>query len=171
MYQTPSRPSFQTPHLVRSLRLLPIRISIKHRSRMTLTNLSRRVGPHYPATEAVRDIYLRSIKPYRGRLTLVDEDRSPIRGVKLISSPGHSPGHSSVRFQGKGEALLVSGDSWITKVSHSHLFSFSSCSSLPIKTLTCDVVSTLHLCAYLQIGETMDSRTSWKILNGSFSSS
>ncbi|CDF40032.1 unnamed protein product [Chondrus crispus] len=82
---------------------------------MTLTNLSRRVGPHYPATEAVRDIYLRSIKPYRGRLTLVDEDRSPIRGVKLISSPGHSPGHSSVRFQGKGEALLVSGDSWITK--------------------------------------------------------
>lgn len=138
---------------------------------MTLTNLARRACPHYPATEAVRNIYLRSIKPYRSRLTLVDEDRSPIRGVKMISTPGHSPGHSSVRFQGKGEALLVSGDSWITKVSHSHLFCFSFGSSLPIKTLTFDVVSTLDICAYLQNGETMDSQTSWKILNGSFSSS
>lgn len=65
---------------------------------------------------ALSDIYLRSIAPYQDRLVLVPTDGSPLPGVEFVSTSGHSPGHNAVRVSSNGERLIITGDSWITKV-------------------------------------------------------
>lgn len=71
--------------------------------------------------------YRRSVRPYMDRLVLVPENGSPLPGVRFISTPGHSPGHSAIEIDGgSDEKLMVTGDTWVTMVRterlHNELF-------------------------------------------------
>jgi glyoxylase-like metal-dependent hydrolase (beta-lactamase superfamily II) len=45
-----------------------------------------------------------------GRLDLIDAAAEPITGVKIVPTPGHTPGHISVRVESDDRAFLVLGD-------------------------------------------------------------
>ena len=52
------------------------------------------------------------LQPLRdqGRLQVVDGD-TPLRdGVRIVSTPGHTPGHQSVLVEGGDESVLITGD-------------------------------------------------------------
>ena len=53
-----------------------------------------------------------SVGPYRdaGRLRTFAEDADPMPGFKSIWRPGHTPGHSSIVVESKGEKLVVWGN-------------------------------------------------------------
>ena len=44
-------------------------------------------------------------------LTLFSEGPSPIPGVDLVATPGHTPGHSSFVISSAGKRVIVLGDS------------------------------------------------------------
>lgn len=52
------------------------------------------------------------LRPLReqGRLQVVEGDTALSEGVRIISTPGHTPGHQSVLVEGAGESVLVTGD-------------------------------------------------------------
>lgn len=52
------------------------------------------------------------LEPLRkqGRLHVVDGDADLTSGVRVISTPGHTPGHQSVLVESGDESLLVTGD-------------------------------------------------------------
>jgi glyoxylase-like metal-dependent hydrolase (beta-lactamase superfamily II) len=52
------------------------------------------------------------LQPLReqGRLQVVDGDTPLGDGVRIISTPGHTPGHQSVLVEGGGESVLITGD-------------------------------------------------------------
>lgn len=52
------------------------------------------------------------LRPLReqGRLQLVEGDTRLSDGVRIISTPGHTPGHQCVLVSGGGESVLVTGD-------------------------------------------------------------
>jgi glyoxylase-like metal-dependent hydrolase (beta-lactamase superfamily II) len=52
------------------------------------------------------------LQPLReqGRLHVVDGDTDLGPGVKIISTPGHTPGHQSVLVEGGDESVLITGD-------------------------------------------------------------
>lgn len=54
----------------------------------------------------------RVLDPLRatGQLRLLDGDTPLARGVTVLSTPGHTPGHQSVLVTGDEEAILVTGD-------------------------------------------------------------
>lgn len=60
--------------------------------------------------------YRESIAPYSSRLQLVQDGGSPLPGFRFFPSPGHTPGHSYIRIESKGETLIVAGDTWMSKV-------------------------------------------------------
>lgn len=45
-----------------------------------------------------------------GRLVLVDGDYEVLPGVMMISAPGETPGHSTIRVQSRGEVFYFLGD-------------------------------------------------------------
>lgn len=45
-----------------------------------------------------------------GQIDLVDEDHGICNEVKLVPTPGHSPGHVSVHISSAGEQALITGD-------------------------------------------------------------
>lgn len=62
--------------------------------------------------------YLRSIRPYKDRITLVPDNGSPLPGIEFIPTPGHSPGHVAISISDpSGESIVLTGDAWVTKVS------------------------------------------------------
>jgi glyoxylase-like metal-dependent hydrolase (beta-lactamase superfamily II) len=67
---------------------------------MSEESLSRR--PH------LRD----RVEPLRdtGSVVLVDGEREVAAGVRLVPTPGHTPGHASVFIESEGEELVVLGD-------------------------------------------------------------
>jgi glyoxylase-like metal-dependent hydrolase (beta-lactamase superfamily II) len=52
------------------------------------------------------------LEPLRqeGRLHIVDGDTALSEGVRILSTPGHTPGHQSVLVAAGNESLLVTGD-------------------------------------------------------------
>lgn len=58
------------------------------------------------------DVYLDSVAPIvaAGLADIVDEDCALAEGVRLESTPGHSPGHVSLWIESRGETALISGD-------------------------------------------------------------
>jgi glyoxylase-like metal-dependent hydrolase (beta-lactamase superfamily II) len=52
------------------------------------------------------------LRPLRdqGRLHVVEGDTRLGEGVRIISTPGHTPGHQSVLVEGGGESVLITGD-------------------------------------------------------------
>ncbi|GAA0533763.1 MBL fold metallo-hydrolase [Paractinoplanes ferrugineus] len=56
--------------------------------------------------------YDRLIEPLmaQGRLQVLDGDAPLGPGVRLVATPGHTPGHQTVLVEDAGESLLVAGD-------------------------------------------------------------
>jgi glyoxylase-like metal-dependent hydrolase (beta-lactamase superfamily II) len=52
------------------------------------------------------------LRPLReqGRLQVVEGDTELGEGVRIISTPGHTPGHQSVLVEGGTESMLITGD-------------------------------------------------------------
>lgn len=73
-------------------------------------------GPDDAFWETLGDIYKRSIRPYADQLVLVPPGSSPFPGVRFVPSPGHSPGHTAIRFSSRQKHLLVTGDSFVTSI-------------------------------------------------------
>ncbi len=63
-----------------------------------------------------------AVAPYRalGRLTVFDAGDVLLPGIKAVSSPGHTPGHTSYLLQSADQSLLVWGD-----IVHNHAVQFA----------------------------------------------
>jgi glyoxylase-like metal-dependent hydrolase (beta-lactamase superfamily II) len=59
-----------------------------------------------------RDRILRPIAPLlrAGRLSLVEEATDIAPGVRMVPTPGHTPGHSSIRIESRGSKAIILGD-------------------------------------------------------------
>jgi glyoxylase-like metal-dependent hydrolase (beta-lactamase superfamily II) len=51
-----------------------------------------------------------SIEPVAAQTELVDPDQEICAGVRLIATPGHTPGHVSVVVESAGERAVITGD-------------------------------------------------------------
>lgn len=63
-----------------------------------------------------QQIYLRSVAPYGDRIHFVEYGDRPLPGVLFLSAPGHTAGHSAIEITSDGSRIVVSGDTWVTKV-------------------------------------------------------
>jgi len=50
------------------------------------------------------------LSPVKERMNFITKDTEILPGVKLISSPGHTPGHMIASFRSKGKTLYYAGD-------------------------------------------------------------
>ena len=59
-----------------------------------------------------RDRILRPIAPLlrAGRLSLVEEATDVAPGVRMVPTPGHTPGHMSIRIESQGSKAVILGD-------------------------------------------------------------
>jgi glyoxylase-like metal-dependent hydrolase (beta-lactamase superfamily II) len=66
----------------------------------------------YQANRHVAEQFDLLIEPLRraGRLQIVDGDAALGRGIRIMATPGHTPGHQSVLVEDAGASLLVTGD-------------------------------------------------------------
>jgi glyoxylase-like metal-dependent hydrolase (beta-lactamase superfamily II) len=60
------------------------------------------------------NVFAQSIRPIvaAGLVDLVDLPTEVVAGVSLVPTPGHTPGHLSIRVQSVGEEALISGDTF-----------------------------------------------------------
>jgi glyoxylase-like metal-dependent hydrolase (beta-lactamase superfamily II) len=56
------------------------------------------------------DIARRNLEPMRDRLSLVDDGAEVVPGIRVIASPGHTPGHSALAITSDHEELLHISD-------------------------------------------------------------
>lgn len=61
-----------------------------------------------------RSVHKESVQPVidAGLADMVDTPYEPIHGVKLIPTPGHTPGHVSIEINSEGHKVFISGDSF-----------------------------------------------------------
>jgi len=59
-------------------------------------------------------VHEQSVEPVMaaGLAELVDPPCEPLPGIRLVPSPGHTPGHVCVEVSSNGEAALITGDSF-----------------------------------------------------------
>lgn len=78
------------------------------------TLLTRGEVEHWSKTEmqAMQDVYADSVQPLfdAGLVDVVESDHRVAEGVRFEPTPGHSPGHVSVRIESKGEVAVITGD-------------------------------------------------------------
>jgi glyoxylase-like metal-dependent hydrolase (beta-lactamase superfamily II) len=78
--------------------------------------VARREWDHWASASLNADqhrMFADSIDPIReaGQLRLLaDDELDVVDGVRLVPTPGHTPGHVSVRITSGGESALISGD-------------------------------------------------------------
>jgi glyoxylase-like metal-dependent hydrolase (beta-lactamase superfamily II) len=51
-----------------------------------------------------------ALLPMAERIRMVEDGAEIVPGVRIIATPGHTPGHMSVMVESEGEAMLVAGD-------------------------------------------------------------
>ena len=56
------------------------------------------------------DIARRNLEPMRDRLSLVDDGAEVVPGIRVVASPGHTPGHVALSITSDGEQLLHISD-------------------------------------------------------------
>ena len=75
---------------------------------------SRKEWEHWSAAPAGadRDVQDDSVRPIfdAGLADLVEMDHRVTDGVRLVPTPGHTPGHVSVRIVSRGEEAVITGD-------------------------------------------------------------
>ena len=78
----------------------------------TLEKPFERYRAGFQATQAL--VHQQSVEPIvqAGLADLVEPPCDPIPGIKLIPTPGHTPGHICVEVASGGAALLITGDSF-----------------------------------------------------------
>lgn len=71
-----------------------------------------------PSFERARN----AISPYKtaGQFKSFDPDDAPVPGLNVVSTPGHTPGHTSYLLQSKDKSLLIWGD-----IIHAHAVQFA----------------------------------------------
>jgi glyoxylase-like metal-dependent hydrolase (beta-lactamase superfamily II) len=62
------------------------------------------------ASAAMVDIARRNLEPMRERLSLVDDGAEMVPGIRVVASPGHTPGHVALAITSHGEQLLHISD-------------------------------------------------------------
>jgi glyoxylase-like metal-dependent hydrolase (beta-lactamase superfamily II) len=62
------------------------------------------------APASMVDIARRNLEPMRDRLSLVDDGAEVVPGIRVIASPGHTPGHSALAITSDHEELLHISD-------------------------------------------------------------
>ncbi|MEX1280969.1 MAG: MBL fold metallo-hydrolase [Acidimicrobiia bacterium] len=67
---------------------------------------------HLAGSSAYDDVLADSVDPVveAGLSDLVAADHVVADGVRLVPTPGHTPGHVSVRVESRGEVAIISGD-------------------------------------------------------------
>jgi glyoxylase-like metal-dependent hydrolase (beta-lactamase superfamily II) len=63
-----------------------------------------------PVPDALRSIASRFLNAYRGQLRTFETEYEMAPGVLLFRTGGHTPGHSIVRLESRGERLTFAGD-------------------------------------------------------------
>lgn len=71
-------------------------------------------------TAALAGVYAKSIAPYQasGVFNLVPSMGSLLSGIQLLPAPGHTPGHNFIKVTSGVDVLIISADTWISKVSY-----------------------------------------------------
>jgi glyoxylase-like metal-dependent hydrolase (beta-lactamase superfamily II) len=62
------------------------------------------------APASMVDIARRNLEPMRDRLSLVEDGAEVVPGIRVIASPGHTPGHVALAITSDGEELLHTSD-------------------------------------------------------------
>jgi glyoxylase-like metal-dependent hydrolase (beta-lactamase superfamily II) len=70
-----------------------------------MSEAATRLGP-----APMVDIARRNLEPMRDRLSLVDDGAEVVSGIRVIASPGHTPGHVALSITSDGEELLHISD-------------------------------------------------------------
>jgi glyoxylase-like metal-dependent hydrolase (beta-lactamase superfamily II) len=73
-------------------------------------------APDDPHTESARE----AIRLFGGRLRAFEYDAEIMPGVTTVGAAGHTPGHTAVLLQSRGERLLCAGDSFYDILQLSH---------------------------------------------------
>ncbi|MEV8325658.1 MBL fold metallo-hydrolase [Kitasatospora sp. NPDC056731] len=84
-------------------------------ARYLTSRVEREFWAGYDLEEARRQMFLDSVIPVEraGLLDLVDVPAEGVEiapGLRLIPTPGHTPGHVAVELTSRGEAALITGD-------------------------------------------------------------
>jgi len=61
-----------------------------------------------------------NLLPNKDRMVFVEDGKEVVKGVQAISSPGHTPGHTSYMLTSAGKSLLLTGDIAHTFVQFKH---------------------------------------------------
>lgn len=62
-----------------------------------------------------------------GRLVIVEYNERPLRGLRFLATPGHTPGHASISLSSRKRRFVYSGDVFRTKVYNGLHFYYVSC--------------------------------------------
>eukprot|EP00178_Gracilaria_changii_P002755 TRINITY_DN1402_c0_g1_i1.p1 TRINITY_DN1402_c0_g1~~TRINITY_DN1402_c0_g1_i1.p1 ORF type:complete len:336 (+),score=51.94 TRINITY_DN1402_c0_g1_i1:297-1304(+) len=60
-------------------------------------------------------LYRKNIIPYLDDLVFLHDNDEPLEGIKVLHTPGHSPGHVVFNVTSNAQSMLVIGDVWFTK--------------------------------------------------------
>ncbi|SOD62826.1 Glyoxylase, beta-lactamase superfamily II [Streptomyces zhaozhouensis] len=85
------------------------------RARHVVSRKERAFWAGYAMDEPRRQMFRDSVLPVEkaGLLDLVDADAAPgtlLPGLRLLPTPGHTPGHLAVELTSRGERALITGD-------------------------------------------------------------
>jgi glyoxylase-like metal-dependent hydrolase (beta-lactamase superfamily II) len=80
----------------------------------------------------------KNLLPNKDRMVFVEDGKDAVKGVSAVSTPGHTPGHTSYLVSSAGQNFLYTGDSVTnTAISFHHpdwIFSFDADAGMASKT-------------------------------------
>jgi glyoxylase-like metal-dependent hydrolase (beta-lactamase superfamily II) len=93
-----------------SARYFMAREEVEHTDRERAN--SDHLGPYALAMMDSANVYADSVKPIidGGLAVFVDTDAELAPGIRLLPTPGHTPGHVSVLIESNGESAVITGD-------------------------------------------------------------
>ncbi|MBN2393467.1 MAG: MBL fold metallo-hydrolase [Anaerolineae bacterium] len=76
-----------------------------------------------------------NLLPLQGRLDLVDAEEEIVPGIRVVSAPGHTPGHMALSISSDDEQLLCASDTLIHPIHLEQIDWFSAFDLAPEQTL------------------------------------
>lgn len=86
----------------------PVATAFAHASEVAFWSGSVDLPSAQPHLEAARE----TIRLYGEKLRPFEYDTEILPGVRAVAAPGHTPGHSAIMLQSRGERLLCVGDTF-----------------------------------------------------------